>query len=84
MTMEKPQEARKYLEMAVKADPLNETAHYRLAVAYKRLQMPDQAQKELHLFQEIKVTKDRVRELYQQMKSQYRGDAGGVLVEQEK
>ena len=84
MTMEKPQEARKYLEMAVKADPLNETAHYRLAVAYKRLQMPDQAQKELHLFQEIKVTKDRVRELYQQMKSQYRGDAGGGLVEQEK
>jgi tetratricopeptide (TPR) repeat protein len=74
MTMEKPQEARKYLEMAVKSDPLNGAAHYRLASAYKRLQMLDDAQKEMHLFQEIKETKDQVRKLYRQMNSQYHAE----------
>jgi len=71
MAREKPQEARKYLEMAVKGDPLNGAAHYRLASTYRNLQMPDAAQKELRLFQEIKETKDQVRKLYRQMKSQY-------------
>jgi tetratricopeptide (TPR) repeat protein len=78
MTTEKPQEARKYLEMAVKADPLNTAAHYRLASTYKLLQMPDAAQKEMHLFQEIKDVKDRVRALYKQMRSQYRDEPGGM------
>jgi cytochrome c-type biogenesis protein CcmH/NrfG len=70
MTMEKPQEAKKYLEMAVHSDPFNGAAHYRLAMAYKGLQMANEAQKEMHLFQEIKKTKDQVRELYHQMNSQ--------------
>ena len=83
MTMEKPQEARKYLEMAVKADPLNGAAHYRLASTYKLLQMPDAAQKELHLFQEIKDTKDHVRALYKQMRSQYREEPGGLSGEEQ-
>jgi tetratricopeptide (TPR) repeat protein len=82
MTMEKPQEARKYLEMAVKADPLNTAAHYRLASTYKLLQMPKAAQKEMHLFQEIKDTKDRVRALYKQMRSQYREEPGGMSGEE--
>jgi|SRR5882672_2933663 len=67
MTMEKPQEAKKYLEMAVQSDPLNGTAHYRLAMAYKRLQMTEETQREMHLFQEIKKTKEQVRALYRQM-----------------
>jgi hypothetical protein len=29
--------------------------------------MDDQAQKEMHLFQEIKKTKDQVKDLYRQM-----------------
>jgi tetratricopeptide (TPR) repeat protein len=78
MTMEKPEDARKYLKMAVKSDPLNAAAHYRLAAAYKSLQMQDAAQKEMHLFQEIKDTKDQVRKLYRQMKSQYRETDEGV------
>jgi len=67
MTMNNPQEAKKYLEMAVKSDPLNEAAHYRLALAYKRLQMPGEAQREIYLLKEIKKTKDQVQELYRQM-----------------
>jgi tetratricopeptide (TPR) repeat protein len=74
MTMEKPQEAKKYLEMAVKSDPLNGAAHYRLASAYKHLQMLGEAQREMHLFQEIKDTKDQVRKLYRQMNSQYHAE----------
>lgn len=66
-TMEKVEEARKYLEMAVQSDPLNGAAHYRLALAYSRLGMPDEAQKQMHLFQEIKQAKEEVRELYRQM-----------------
>jgi tetratricopeptide (TPR) repeat protein len=67
MMQEKPQEAVKYLRMAVQADPLNRAAHYQLGTAYRRLQMMDLAQKELHLSQEIKQAKDRVEELYREM-----------------
>jgi tetratricopeptide (TPR) repeat protein len=67
MMQEKPQEAVKYLRMAVQSDPLNGAAHYRLSQVYRRLQMTELAQKEMHLFQEIKQTKIQVEALYRQM-----------------
>jgi tetratricopeptide (TPR) repeat protein len=67
MMKQKPQQAVHYLLAAIQADPLNGEAHYRLASAYRSLQIDDQAQKEMHLFQEIKKTKDQVKALYQQM-----------------
>jgi tetratricopeptide (TPR) repeat protein len=67
-TMEKPEEAMKYLQMAVQSDPLNSEAHYRLARIYRTLEKTDEAEKEMRLFQEIKQTKNRVKELYRQMK----------------
>ena len=67
MTQQKPQEAVNYLRAAIQSDPLNSEAHYRLASVYKHLQMDDQAQKEMHLFEEIKKTKDQVKALYHQM-----------------
>jgi len=67
LMQQKPQEATNYLRAAIQSDPLNSEAHYRLASAYRLLQMDDQAQKEMHLFQEIKKTKDQVKELYRQM-----------------
>ena len=70
MMQQKPQEAITYLRAAIQSDPLNEGAHYRLAMAYRQLQMEDRAQKEMHLFQEIKKTKDQVKELYHQMNIQ--------------
>jgi Tfp pilus assembly protein PilF len=66
-TLGKSQEALKYLRMAVQSDPLNGEAHYRLSSVCRRLQLKEEADKELHLFQEIKQTKERVRELYRQM-----------------
>jgi predicted Zn-dependent protease len=65
--MEKPEEALRYLRMAVAADPLNSEAHYRLAVVCKKLQLKDEADKEFRLFQEIKDAKEQVKTLYRQM-----------------
>jgi tetratricopeptide (TPR) repeat protein len=70
MMQQKPEQAINYLRAAIQADPLNSEAHYRLASAYGRLRMDDEAQKEMHLFQEIKKTKDQVKVLYQQMNIQ--------------
>ena len=65
--MDKPEDAVKYLLAAIQAEPMNGEAHYRLAMAYKKLQRSEDAQKELHLFQEIKKAKDQLKGLYQQM-----------------
>jgi tetratricopeptide (TPR) repeat protein len=75
MMQEKPQEAIKYLRMAVQSDPLNGEAHYRLALACRDLNLADEAEKEMHLFQEIKKTKDQVKELYHQMNRQPKPEA---------
>jgi tetratricopeptide (TPR) repeat protein len=75
MTLGRIDDAKKYLEMAVKSDPLNGTAHYRLALAYKRLQMADAAEKEMHLFHEIQQTKEQVKALYHEMNSQPQSQA---------
>jgi tetratricopeptide (TPR) repeat protein len=70
MMQEKLQEAVKYLRMAIQSDPLNGSAHYQLAQAYRRLQMTDMARKEMQLSQEIRKTKDQVEALYHQMNRQ--------------
>jgi tetratricopeptide (TPR) repeat protein len=65
--MGKPEEAVKYLRMAVQSDPLNSEAHYRLAANCRRLGLAEEAEKEMKLFQDIKQVKDHVRTLYRQM-----------------
>jgi len=67
MLLGKPEDALKYLRMAIQADPLNGEAHYRLSTVYKKLNMADQAAQELKLFEEIKQTKDQVKAVYHQM-----------------
>jgi len=66
-TRDKPQEAAKYLRMAVQADPLNGEAHYRLATVLRTLDLKDESAKEFWLFREIKQTKQNLKELYRQM-----------------
>jgi tetratricopeptide (TPR) repeat protein len=66
-TLAKDEEAVKYLRMAAQTDPLSSEAHYRLAIVCKRLGLLEEAEKESHLFLEIKQTKERVTALYRQM-----------------
>jgi len=70
--MDKPEEARHYLEQAVESDPLNLTAHYRLAGADKRLGLEEEAQKQTRLTEEIRRAKLNVQHLYQEMHKQAR------------
>jgi Tfp pilus assembly protein PilF len=74
---DKPQDAIKYLRLAVQSDPLNGSAHYRLARAYSLIGMTDEAQKELQLFGEIKQTKDQVEALYYEMNRRPKADTFG-------
>ena len=71
---ENPQQAVKYLRLAVESDPLNASAHYQLAQAYQRLQMTELAGRELRLSEEIRKTKEQVEVLYHQMNRQTKPD----------
>jgi len=79
----KPQEALKYLRMAVQSDPLNEQAHYRLASVCRQLQLKNESEKEFRLLREIKQTKETVRELYQQMNKKAPGQQDQVPDEEQ-
>jgi len=81
MTKQKPEEPIKYLRRALQVDPLNTEAHYRLALAGKRLDHAEESEKEMKLYQEIRRTKDQVKELYRQMNRAPRpeGDQGSDL-----
>lgn len=70
MMKDNTQEAVKYLRMAVESDPLNTEVHYRLALACRKLGLAGEAEKEMRLFDEIKKTKDRVKDLYREMNKQ--------------
>jgi tetratricopeptide (TPR) repeat protein len=63
----KPEEALPYLRSAVKTDPLNANAHYRLARVCRTLHLEDEEREQMKLFQEIRATKDRIAQLYRQM-----------------
>jgi tetratricopeptide (TPR) repeat protein len=82
LLMDKPQEARKYLQMAVRSDPLNSSAHYRLALADRKLGLEEEAHKEARLTDEIRHLKDNVGLLYQQMHQQTRPEPGAGDQEQ--
>jgi tetratricopeptide (TPR) repeat protein len=75
MMRDKPQEAIAYLRMAVGSDPLNTEAHYRLALACRKLGLDAEAEKEMRLFDEIKKTKDHVKDLYREMNKQPKQEA---------
>jgi tetratricopeptide (TPR) repeat protein len=75
----KPEEAAKYLQMAIASDPLNAEAHYKLSLVDRELHLDEEQKKELKIFLEIRATKDKIKLLYQQMNPQPtgRGDAIG-------
>jgi Tfp pilus assembly protein PilF len=66
----KSERAAEYLRMAIAADPLNAEAHYKLSQLDRRLQLDDEAKKELKLFLDIRATRDKVKLLYREMNPQ--------------
>ncbi len=74
----KPEEAAKYLRMAVATDPLNADAHYKLSQLDKQLHLEDEQKKELQLYLDIRASKAKIQHLYQQMKPQGAGEGTKV------
>ena len=67
MDMKKPAEAARHLQLAVRLDPLNSDAHYRLALAERDLDETTDAAKEMKLFQDIRKREDTVKQIYNEM-----------------
>ena len=56
-----------YLLDAERSDPQNEIVHYRLALAYRKLGVKTDADREWSKFQEIRKSQDATRLLYEEM-----------------
>jgi tetratricopeptide (TPR) repeat protein len=66
----KPEEAARYLRMAIASDPFNAEAHYKLSQVDRQLHLEEEQKKELKLFLDIRATKDKIKLLYRQMNPQ--------------
>ena len=66
--MQKTAEAEQYLTRAVQLDPFTAAAHYRLALVYRATGRPADAQRELAEFERLKEMKERLKEVYQEMR----------------
>ena len=60
-------EARAQLEDAVRLEPTNAVAHYRLAGLYRTAGRTDDAKRELELFKKYKDMKSKLRTLYKDL-----------------
>ena len=68
MTLNQPEKALALLEQAVKLDPTNATAHFRLSTLYRQMGRTADAQRELEEYQKYKAMKEKLRETYRQMR----------------
>lgn len=65
--MDKPQEALTVVEDAVRLEPTNPVAHYRLSTLYKKMGHMDEAKHEVELYKEYKDAKEKLRATYQDL-----------------
>jgi len=70
MTMNDPEKALPLLEQAAKLDPTNAVAHFRLSTLYRKTGRTDDANRELEDYQKYKAMKEKLREMYHQMRLQ--------------
>ena len=80
----KPQAALPLLRAAVAADPMNASAHYRLARVCHQLHLNDEETRQIKLYQEIRQTRDRIAALYLQMNRQPQRDSADSAQDQPK
>ena len=68
--MHRPAEAEQYLKRSVELEPFTAAAHYRLSLVYRSAGRMEDAQKELAEFQRLKDMKERLKQVYQEMRLQ--------------
>jgi len=68
MSMNQSEKALPLLEHAVKLDPTSAVAHFRLSTVYRQIGRTADAKRELEEYQKYKDMKEKLRELYRQMR----------------
>jgi tetratricopeptide (TPR) repeat protein len=68
MTMDQPQKAAPLLEHAIQLDPTSAAAHFRLSAVYRELGRPDDAKHEIEEYQKYKGMKEKLQEVYREMR----------------
>jgi tetratricopeptide (TPR) repeat protein len=68
MAMNEPEKALPLLENAVKLDPTSAVAHFRLSTIYRQMGRTEDAKRELAEYQKYKDMKEKLREVYRQMR----------------
>lgn len=63
-------EAEQYLKRAAQLEPFTAITHYRLSLAYRATGRTAEAQKELAEFQRLRDMKERLKQLYEEMRLQ--------------
>ena len=67
ISLNRPNEANSLLEDAVKDDPTNLVAHYRLSMLYRRAGRTAEAQREMETFQHYQGVKDKLGKIFKQL-----------------
>jgi predicted Zn-dependent protease len=68
MSMDQPQKAQPLLEHAIQLDPTSAVAHFRLSAVYRETGRPEDAKHELEEYQKYKGMKEKLQEIYRQMR----------------
>jgi tetratricopeptide (TPR) repeat protein len=70
MSLQQAEKAKPYLERAAQLDPYNAVAHYHLATLYRQMGRTEDSKRELAEFQKVKDMKDRLKQVYKEMRLQ--------------
>jgi tetratricopeptide (TPR) repeat protein len=68
--MHRPADAEPYLKRAAQVEPFTAVTHYRLSQVYRAAGRTAEAQKELAEFQRLKELKERLKQVYEEMRLQ--------------
>src|SRR6185437_13596541 len=66
--MHRAAEAEPYLKRSVQLEPFTAAAHYRLSLVYRSTGRTEDAQRELAEFQRLKDMKERLKQVYEDMR----------------
>jgi cytochrome c-type biogenesis protein CcmH/NrfG len=67
ITMQQPDKAQSLLEDAIRLEPTNPAAHYRLALLYRQQKRTEEFQHEMAVYQKLKDAKEKLRATYKEL-----------------